>query len=189
MGKDKVFLHIRNETFIERLYFGGQKYFDRILISSDTEKHAEEIRLTLKESLQIEDIEILTDTYPDTGPLGALCTLFEETDLDHFALIPVDVPNASMEFLLEQYAKIEMQDPAAGGKPILIAESADGKFEPLIGIYTRKAYPVLKEALEKGDNKVIRVISGHFEAVRLNAEQKKAFRNVNTKTDYKELEE
>ena len=135
-------------------------------------------------------IEIITDRYPNRGPLGALCTIFEETDLDRFAVIPVDVPNAGMDFLLDLYDRL---DETAGlsedakERPIIIAESGNEKYEPLIGVYDRKAYPLLKEALDRNDNKVIRVIEGHFDAVKLEEEQKKAFRNVNTKTDYKEL--
>ena len=179
MGKDKVFLSIRDETFIERLYLNGREFFDRVLISTDTKEHAALIVAILPKEVQGQ-IEIITDRYPDRGPLGALCTIFEETDLDRFAVIPVDVPNASMDFLLEQYEKTTT-------KPILIAESDSDKYEPLIGIYSREAYPILKDALDRNDNKVIRVIDGHYDAVKLSGELKRAFRNVNTKTDYKEL--
>lgn len=189
MGKDKAFLHISDETFIERLYVSGRKLFDRVLISTDTKEHAALIVSVLPPEEQSK-IEIITDRYPDRGPLGALCTIFEETDLDIFAVVPVDVPNASMDFLLEQYEKLE--DAAAGkektkAKPIIIAESESEKYEPLIGVYSREAYSVLKDALNRNDNKVIRVIAGCYEAVKLNGELKNAFRNVNTKTDYKEL--
>ncbi len=189
MGKDKAFLHISDETFIERLYISGRKSFDRVLISTDTKEHAALIVSVLPLEEQSK-IEIITDRYPDRGPLGALCTIFEETDLDRFAVVPVDVPNASMDFLLELYEKLDgLATAAAKVKPIIIAESDHEKFEPLIGVYDRSAYPLLKEALDRNDNKVIRVITGYFEAVKLEEEQKKAFRNVNTKTDYKELEQ
>lgn len=184
MGKDKVFLLISNETFVERLVCGGQKYFDRILISTDTSEHAAKIGRTLKENLgeSAADIPILTDKYPDTGPIGALCTIFEETDLDRFAIIPVDVPNADMEFLRNLHDGQSTQ-------PIVIAQKDNGKYEPLTGIYSREAYPILKEAMEREDFKVIRVIMGHFEAIRLDEAQQKAFRNINTENDYKELTE
>ena len=177
MGKDKVFLHISDETFIERLFSAGQKYFDRVLISTDTKEHANLISDVLKASGK--KAEILTDKYPEQGPLGALVTIFEETDLDRFAVIPVDVPNAQMEFLLDLY---EMEDA-----PIMIAGS-EGKYEPLIGVYSRGIYDVLKDALLKNDNKVIRVIENHFKAVPFTDRQKKDFTNINTKADYKELE-
>lgn len=177
MGKDKVFLHISDETFIERLFSAGQKYFDRVLISTDTAEHAKSISDVLEQSGR--NATILTDKYPGRGPLGALLTIFEETDLDRFAVIPVDVPNAQMEFLLDLY---EMD------APIVIAES-DGKYEPLVGVYSRDIYDVLKEAFLRDDNKVIRVIEGHFTAVTFTEQQKKDFRNINTKTDYRELEQ
>ena len=177
MGKDKVFLHISDETFIERLFSAGQKYFDRILISTDTQEHAKAISDVLEKNGR--NAEILTDKYPERGPLGALVTILEETDLDKFAVIPVDVPNAQMEFLLHLY---EMD------APLVIAES-DGKYEPLVGVYSRGIYDVLKDALLRGDNKVIRVIEGQFKAVTFTEQQKKDFRNINTKTDYGELEQ
>ena len=184
MGKDKVFLLISNETFVERLVCGGQKFFDRILISTDTEEHAAKIGQTLKEKLGdgAANIKILTDQYPDTGPIGALCTIFEETDLDRFAIIPVDVPNADMDFLRKLYDGQSTQ-------PIVIARKGNGKYEPLTGIYSREAYPILKEAMQREDFKVIRVITGHFEEVPLDEKQQKAFRNINTENDYKELTE
>ena len=95
MGKDKAFLHISDETFIERLYVSGRKSFDRVLISTDTKEHAALIVSVLPLEEQ-NKIEIITDRYPDRGPLGALCTIFEETDLDRFAVVPVDVPNATL---------------------------------------------------------------------------------------------
>ena len=179
MGKDKVFLHISNETFIERLFLRGRRSFDRVLISTDTKEHAALIRAVLPPEEQ--ETEIIIDRYPETGPLGALCSVFEETDLSDFALLPVDVPNADMEFLLKMYDR-------KNSATIIIAESENGQYEPLIGVYTKEAYPVLKEALKRHDHKVIRVIAGSFEAVKFDTEQQKAFRNVNTRTDYKELE-
>ena len=147
MGKDKAFLHISDETFIERLYISGRKSFDRVLISTDTKEHAALIVSVLPLEEQSK-IEIITDRYPDRGPLGALCTIFEETDLDRFAVVPVDVPNASMDFLLALYKMLDEPANALAAskvKPIIIAESDHEKFEPLVGVYDRSAYPLLKQ--------------------------------------------
>ncbi len=181
MGKDKVFLHISDETFIERLVRCGKKYFDRIIISTDTEAHATEIKNILSRKDGAAEPWIVTDLYPEKGPLGAMVSVFEQTDVEDFAIIPVDVPNAALDLLVRLYEgdfeHLEM-------KPVRFFCDPKGKLDPLAGIYSREVAPMMKESLEKGVNKIIRAIEGQYETVVI---EDGCFNNINTPNEYKHL--
>lgn len=180
MGKDKVFLHICDETFIERLVYCGKKYFDRIIIATDTEAHATEIKNVLHMESSRE-LSIVTDLYPEKGPLGAMVSVFEQTDVEDFAVIPVDDPNADLGLLADLYAgKFDNPDK----KPVLIFCNKSGKLEPLTGVYSRNVYRGMKESLDQGMNKILRAIEGQYATVVI---EEGFFNNINTPVEYKEL--
>ncbi|MCQ2512185.1 MAG: molybdenum cofactor guanylyltransferase [Lachnospiraceae bacterium] len=180
MGKDKVFLHISDETFIERLVRCGKKYFDRILISTDTEEHATEIKYILS-GHGIGEPEIVTDLYPEQGPLGAMVSVFEQTELEEFAIIPVDVPNADLELLSRLY---DRDYEGLTGKPVRFFRESNGKLDPLVGVYSREVAEMMKESLIQGKNKMIQAVEGQYETVVI---EEGFFHNINTQEEYKRL--
>lgn len=180
MGKDKVFLHISDETFIERLVRCGKKYFDRIIISTDTAEHAAEIKKILSKDASPEPF-ILTDLYQMKGPLGAIISIFEQTDIEKFAVIPVDVPKANLELLSRLY---DGEFQGLEQKPVRFFCDTTGKMEPLAGVYTRAVAGQLKESLTKGIHKILRAVEGQYETVEI---EEGFFDNINTPKEYDNL--
>ena len=141
MGQDKVFLRFGEETFLEYLYRNAQLVFDNIYISTDTKEHAEQIK-ALPAFQNISDEKIILDAYPRCGPIGGICSVFDLSGMDKFAVVPTDVPCANMGVL----AALLM---LCHEKPCIFRRD-NGYIEPLIGAYDKSCYHNFKGCLEKG---------------------------------------
>ena len=90
MGQDKVFLGIGEESFLERIFRNAVFVFDKIFISTDSEKHKEQIeKLSCGGDPRM---QIILDKFHDCGPMGGLLSVMAETEMEKFAVVPVDVP-------------------------------------------------------------------------------------------------
>ncbi len=190
MGSDKVFLGIHGETFLERLYKRGTAFFDNVYISTDTEEHAFEI-LRLPELKNIDNHHIITDQYPDCGPLGGIVSVFEKTDADRFAIVPTDVPLADMRVLDTLFQQ-------CNGKPCIFRRD-NGFLEPLIGVYDKNCLRVFKNCLEKQEYPIRKPLEingfqtfSAEELIQRNPVLKEVnfascFKNINNPEDYEEL--
>lgn len=194
MGSDKALLKIGENTFIEELYSKATRYFDRIIISIDTKEHAERImEQPLFKSLCLEshtDIFVL-DKYEKAGPLGGILSVFEQTDIDRFAIVPVDVPCADMR-VLEALFEICRK----GVCKLLLKNRAP---EPLIAAYDRKIYDALKDSYENNRRKLRLAVPVQcaesvteeelkcFDPSLVGTDIEKAFRNFNTQDELRGL--
>ena len=128
-----------------------------------------------------EEPETITDLYPEQGPLGAMVSVFEQTNVEDFAIIPVDVPNADLELLSRLY---DGDYEGLTGKPVRFFCERNGKLDPLVGIYSREVAGRMKESLVQGKNKIILAIEGQYETVVI---EEGFFHNINTQEEYKRL--
>ena len=153
MGRDKVLLEIDGETFAEHLYKKASAYFERIIISTDTQEHAGTIKdlPAFVSSPAAAKPEFVVDLYSEKGPIGGIVSVFESTDTEKFSIISVDVPHADMQVLSFLY------DHCENAAAYLRFEGR--KKESLIAAYSRKAYPALKAALEAGEYKLRAALS------------------------------
>ncbi len=192
MGKDKVFLRIKGKTFLEHLFLRASDVFDRIIISTDTVAHKEEILgLGLWSELALTP-EIVVDSYSAIGPMGGILSVFESTDTKRFSIISVDVPEADMNVLAALYDLCER-------KACFFLPNG-GRVEPLIAAYDRSSADVLRSAFEQQLYKLraaltdddITIVSEEeltektdiFKGV----DAAKAFANYNTPGDYAAIE-
>ena len=181
MGKDKIFLHVYDgATFIEHLYNKAACEFDRVIISAGSKEHGERIAHLLPNA------EVVMDLYEAIGPMGGILSVFEQTGLSHFAVIPADVPNAELKvlsFFLEK----------SGTDACLLKE---GKFaEPLIAAYGEDALHRMQTMVQNGNYRMQDVPSEKtvfYCADELKEEipelkdkdLAKAFFNINTEQEY-----
>ena len=183
MGKDKIFLHIYDGvTFIEYLYKKACAYFERVIISSGNEIHGEKIRVLLPEA------EIVSDLFCGKGPMGGLVSVFQKTGADRFAVVPADVPLASMEVLSFLLAQC--------GQACMIRE--DGFTEPLIAAYGKETLLRMERCLSEDNCKIMAAVGDEaafysFEELKAaipplqDKDLKAAFTNINTEQDYQDL--
>ena len=196
MGSDKAMLKIGEDTFVEHLYRNAREHFDRIIISIDTGEHEKIIRgLPLFCSLRSDEDatapEIVVDNYEKAGPIGGMLSVFENTDVERFAVISTDVPEADMRVLSALY------ELCTKGTARLIMK--DCPPEPLIAAYDRKVYETLKSAYEGGERRLKRVLPVRYCDLISDDELKcfdreledldfaRAFRNYNTQEELRDL--
>lgn len=155
MGRDKVMLELNGMTFIERIFTNALVCFDRIIISTDTRQHAEGIAALpiFEESLARHRYmpEFVMDLYPQTGPMGAVRSVFESTDVQRFSIISVDVPFADMRVLEALYGRCE--------KKAVFLRIGDRKSEPLIAAYDRSAMEDICRNMDAGMLKMRRAFA------------------------------
>lgn len=190
MGQDKVFLKLNGETFLERIFLNGRHVFSDVFISVDTKEHADEI-LKLPALKTLKPDNIILDIYPKHGPIGGLVSVFEKTDLDHFAVLPTDVPFADMRVLTTLFE-------CCKDKPCVFKRDNED-LEPLIGAYSRGCYETLKKRLDEDRNSLFKALEIYgYESfykkdlVKINPELAEvdfemSFRNINFPEDYKDL--
>ena len=144
MGQDKVLLKLDGMTFIERIFRNAQPYFGRIIISTDSIRHADAIKSLpfFSEGLCSVAPEFVTDIYSEAGPMGGILSVFEKTDAPRFSVISVDVPFADAEVLAGLYDHCV--------KKACCLRLPGRRSEPLIAAYDRAAYDDIKSAFEKG---------------------------------------
>ena len=181
MGQDKVFLGIGEESFLERIFRNAVFVFDKIFISTDSEEHKEQIeKLGCGSDPRM---QIVLDKFHECGPMGGLLSVMAETEMEKFAVIPVDVPLAEMKVLDVMY------DMMPSGRQALFLKTSGG-IEPLIGVYARESEAAFREAMDRGDYKIRRVLTDtsvvSLEDLHM-TEYDKCFKNINSKEDYIEL--
>jgi len=185
MGQDKVLLELNGMTFIERIFKNALVCFERIIISTDSDAHADRIKAL--PAFAHGSAEFVTDRYDSAGPIGGILSVFEAVDADRFSVISVDVPFADMRVLAMLY------DRCAGKAAFL--QTGDGRPEPLIAAWSRSAFPDIRRAFEQGHFKMRMVLdkddinivtSGEVTAALpelSEADIAECFRNYNTQDD------
>ena len=200
MGEDKVFLGYQNTSFLEYLVNRASAVFDRVLISAGSEKHASLITQRMagsddcsafgqfsdaREHNRFPIPEIIIDSIPDLGPIGGLMSVFEQTDLERFAVIAADMPEADMQVLAELLDRLEQeyanrsklkskstdQKGSAEGSCILIKPAVMLKLhsdypEPSAAANERRTYPIMKAACDKGIRSIVLALGpGRIETI------------------------
>lgn len=190
MGQDKVFLKYSGGAFLECIYKNALICFDNIFISTDNKEHAKAIK-ALPGLKDLKEENIILDRYPRCGPIGGICSVFDETQIDKFAIIPTDVPDADMHVL-------EILFDLCKDRPC-IYRLENGELEKLIGAYHRKCYDAFKSKLEAKRFSIIGALEGSgydsyskTELINIDPELSetdfdRAFKNINRPEDYRIL--
>ncbi len=121
------------------------------------------------------DCRFVFDRYEERGPLGGMLAACELLECYWLAFLAADLPFVDAALMIELRAARREGDDA-------VLASHDGRIEPLVGWYDRRA--LLHEgrnALERGDAAVHRVVERlHARFVPMPSER---FANVNTADD------
>lgn len=96
--------------------------------------------------------EKIPDIVTDKGPLGGIYTALTASETEFNLILSCDIPLISTELLSELISK--RNDEA--GVTVFASES---KVHPLIGIYSKKMLPVIKEAIEADELKMMDLIA------------------------------
>ncbi len=172
MGENKAFLKVGSETFIESLLKKFEVYGERIIVANDPLLY------------QFTGVRTVKDIYPDMGPVCGLYTGINESSHEKCVVLTVDTPFISVE-LMEHLSS--MGDEVDAVIPVI-----NGRHHPLCAIYNKSAAKTLKNALEKDERKVRKVLEAltvkNVSEIELNqfGDVEKLFQNINTPEEYKE---
>lgn len=135
-GTDKGLVTFNGRALIEYSLELSQQFTNDIIISSN------------KEEYQKFGFPIIPDIYKEAGPMGGIHASLKETSQNINLILPCDTPyiDASLiHLLLDNY----------DGEEVIIFQTADHKYHPLLGLYHKSIHSKLEDSLERGHYKLI----------------------------------
>ena len=177
MGTNKALLNIGGKSLIQRMVVLLDSIFSTVVISSN------EPGLYVPPGKKI-----IKDIYSSRGPLSGLHSALSYSSTERNFVISCDMPFINKE-LINYLCKYESD------KDIILLK-ADGRIQPLCGIYSKKILPDVELLLEetawkdsglKGsmDELVKRVDPGLVDVTNTSFYHTDLFFNINTPEDYK----
>jgi len=129
MGRDKAFIEVSGIALWQR-----ELEVLRAL-------HPSEVFLVgpIRDEWLENDVEIVTDAVPDSGPLGGLVAALRRCRTTHLIILAVDLPNMTSVFLQELASKCTTEN---GVVPI-----RDDRFEPLAAVYPKLSLSLAENLL------------------------------------------
>jgi molybdopterin-guanine dinucleotide biosynthesis protein A len=164
MGRDKALLKLDGETLAARAVRKLRLVFAEVAIAGG----AEELRPLAR---------VVVDEHPGCGPLGGIVAALEQSPYEWNLFLAVDMP------FVPEYVLRELVGAARDGAAIVLAE-AEGRLQPLCGLYSRAALPGLKADLLAGRLKVKDAALGTGACRVVGFEELDWFRNLNTPEEF-----
>lgn len=145
MGTDKALLPVDGELLVERAARALAPFAHRLLVLDRPGEGPLRAGQVLPHWVRV------YDRFPGTGPLGGLITALAAAPTPWVALAACDMPHLSPAYYEALVAQLRP------GCQVLVPRWAEGA-EPLAGAYHREALPVLLDALERGERKLVRAV-------------------------------
>lgn len=169
IGKNKAFLKIGTESFIEIIINKLQGLFQNIIISTKQPapyRHLESAKIT-----------IVNDRSKILGSLIGIYSVLRKSPTKYIFVIAVDMPTVESELIkrLIKYCQ---------GYDVVIPQTRKG-LEPLCAAYSKKCIPFIARQIRSGNYKII----DFFDKVKVKTIRlkKDGLFNVNTPKDYRLL--
>lgn len=125
--------------------------------------------------------EKIPDIISDKGPLGGIYTALSHSETEFNLILSCDIPLISTELLQELISKHTEE----AGITVFASES---KTHPLIGIYSKKIVPVIKNAIDSDELKMMDLLAKVPHQI-LNIEESENFplTNINSADELNDL--
>lgn len=169
MGQDKALLQLGGVTLVERCLDKLRAVCDEVAIAGGTEE------------LQ-RFAHVIPDEVPGCGPLGGIVRALEQSSREWNLFLPVDAPFVPVECLRE------LLRTAVEGSADAVVARADGRLQPLCGVYSRRVFPVLRRELAEGRWKVAPALEAAGKMSVMDFANVKWFANLNTPAEFAEAE-
>lgn len=172
MGQPKALLQIGEKRFVDYL--------------AESFSEAGEVLFSVKEAGDFPDVVLphIVDDFPGCGPLAGIHSSLKNAKNPWVFIVACDTPFVKKE-TLETMMQFCSDDITA-----VIPKEEDGRLHVLCGLYHRSTLPKIEKYLKEGNYRVRSIFdSDHavFLSVKKCFNDTKAFRNVNTPEDYKEM--
>ncbi len=139
MGTDKALLKIQEETLLKRMIDLISPFCNTVSIGGQNAGYSSF------------GVSIIPDLFSDRGPLAGLYSCLKSSSSEWNLFIGVDVPfvnNELIELLISNISECDCVIPRHSGG-----------IEPLIGLYNKRANPVIEEMIESGNYKLMNLIA------------------------------
>lgn len=167
-GRKKLFLEYGQIPFYRHV-LSGMSMLKTVYLSVDTPQPYESVGLPL-----------VTDQYPETGPLGAVCTGLELCPQEALFVAACDMPfldGAVAGQLIREYRR----------HPGIVVTEAEGTFLPFPGIYPKAVLPLFLNQLKGGNRRMSEAVkTAGYRAVALEKGDRTGL-NINTPDEYRRL--
>lgn len=123
----------------------------------------------------------IKDIVVDKGPLGGIYSALVHSETEMNLILSCDIPLISTEILRDLIEKY------TSNFDVSIFEDTN-RIHPLIGVYSKKILPVLKEAIDGNDLKMMRFISNvKCQFIPITEAKRHLFKNINSVAELNEL--
>ncbi len=171
MGTDKGFLQLNNKSFVQYSIDALKPLVFDIIIVSDNSNY------------DVFGHQRITDDIKDAGPVSGIYSGLQASKTEYNLILSCDVPLISSE-VLQQLIE-EVDDTVE----IIQAES-NGKSMPLVALYKRGVKSLFYRFLQNNERRLrIAIKACSYKNVVLDETHQNATLNVNTKEDFKQIED
>jgi molybdenum cofactor guanylyltransferase len=165
MGSDKALLKLDGETLAVRAVRKLRYVCAEVAIAGGTTDLARLGR-------------VIADEMPGCGPLAGIVAALDQSPYEWNLFMAVDMPFVPEAVLRGLVA-------AAGGEEMVLLARADGYVQPLCGIYSRRALPVLRAELVAGRLKVKDAVFATGSVGYVEFAELDWFQNLNTPEEFR----
>ncbi len=174
MGRDKAALPFEGETMLTSLVHRYRAEYPVAVSVGEAGRY------------DTGGAEEIVDLCPGQGPLAGLQAAFRRTEAELIFLTGTDLPFCTVELAGELLGRAEAEPSADAW----VVRRADGKTEPLCGVYRRSCLIPVEECLEEGR----RSFQGLFRKIRVRYVEERTLAgfdlghlldNLNTPEDYR----
>jgi molybdenum cofactor guanylyltransferase len=167
MGTDKAVLEFEGQSLLKRAADFCSVFCDEVLISSNNPEH------------RVEGVSRINDEVKECGPMGGIYSCLKQSSSDWNFVLSVDAPFVQSDFILF------LQDHTTDFDAVIPVH--EGKKEPLIAFYQKKALPQIETHIKAENYKMhflLQKLNTHFvDAGAWLEKYPNIFNNLNTPED------
>ncbi|KAF2333574.1 molybdenum cofactor guanylyltransferase [Flavobacterium ginsenosidimutans] len=169
MQSEKGLVLFQDKPFIEHIIQAILPITDQIKL------------ITASKEYDYLEYEKIPDLIVDKGPLGGIYTALSHSETEFNLILSCDIPLISTELLQELISKHTQE----AGITVFASES---KTHPLIGIYSKSIVPVIKEAIDSNELKMMDLLAKLPHQI-INIEESENFHltNINSADELNDL--
>ena len=139
MGRNKALLPIHGRPMFQHILEQLEPHFAEVLVSG-----------TCTGATAPPGITVVPDRVPQQGPLRGIASCLEVTRHDLNFVVACDMPEIDVDRVLGMLS-------AAEGFDVVVERDAQGRWEPLFGVYRRSALAVAREVLDRGGRRIVEI--------------------------------
>ncbi len=176
LGRNKALETINDRYLLQQVVSRLSFFKSNVIIVTATEQ-------PFLQSIGYPKIRIVTDTYPDKGPLGGIYTGLATSDSVYNLVVACDMPflnQALLRYMIQRSANFD-----------LVVPRWDGMVEPLHAVYSKGCLAPIESLLKQGTLNIAKLFTlvkvRYVEAEEIDRFDPKhlSFFNINTEADLK----